>query len=241
MDRQQDRGRNVYFYTTLALVLVLVGCNLVLPGRPLNLAFAGLAVLACVGWSRLGRLFLTLHGAAYVLAAGLVSGSLAYAATAFVGGAAGPWIRPSTASLIVLGAALVCAWFAAKAPIGDGNPKAALPRFVIILVTVSAAGGVVVGYLAPMAAGLPDGAVDAGVLATLRTAVLALAAIAVAWIGRQKGFSEWAWLVYPILVVTGVKMVAQDFMHSRPATMFVALALYGIALSLAPRLRRPQA
>jgi len=35
-------------------------------------------------------------------------------------------------------------------------------------------------------------------------------------------------------------MVAQDFMHSRPATMFVALALYGAALILAPRLRRRQ-
>jgi len=29
-------------------------------------------------------------------------------------------------------------------------------------------------------------------------------------------------------------------MHSRPATMFVALALYGAALILAPRLRRRQ-
>ena len=62
-----------------------------------------------------------------------------------------------------------------------------------------------------------------------------------AWIGRHDGFREWAWLVYPLLVVTGLKMVAQDFMQSRPATMFVALALYGAALIVAPRLRRRQA
>jgi hypothetical protein len=33
-------------------------------------------------------------------------------------------------------------------------------------------------------------------------------------------------------------MVAQDFKYSRPATLFIALALYGIALIVAPRLRR---
>jgi hypothetical protein len=33
-------------------------------------------------------------------------------------------------------------------------------------------------------------------------------------------------------------MVAQDFNDSRPATLFIALACYGAALILAPRLRR---
>jgi hypothetical protein len=33
-------------------------------------------------------------------------------------------------------------------------------------------------------------------------------------------------------------MLAQDFKYSRPATLFIALALYGIALIIAPRLRR---
>jgi len=42
----------------------------------------------------------------------------------------------------------------------------------------------------------------------------------------------------PLLVVTGLKMVAQDFGQSRPATLFIALALYGAALIVAPRLRR---
>jgi len=42
----------------------------------------------------------------------------------------------------------------------------------------------------------------------------------------------------PLLVVVGLKMVAQDFKYSRPATLFIALALYGVALIVAPRLRR---
>jgi hypothetical protein len=75
------------------------------------------------------------------------------------------------------------------------------------------------------------------VLATVRTGVLALATLLLAWIGRHDRYREWGWLVYPLLVGIGLKMVAQDFMHSRPTTLFIALALYGTALIVAPRLR----
>jgi hypothetical protein len=56
--------------------------------------------------------------------------------------------------------------------------------------------------------------------------------------GRHARFREWGWLVYPLLVGIGLKLVAQDFKHSRPATLFIALALFGAALIIAPRLRR---
>jgi hypothetical protein len=65
-----------------------------------------------------------------------------------------------------------------------------------------------------------------------------VAALLIAWISRQARFREWAWLVYPLLVLIGLKMVAQDFKYSRPATLFIALAIYGTALIVAPRLRR---
>jgi hypothetical protein len=80
--------------------------------------------------------------------------------------------------------------------------------------------------------------VDLGALATVRTCVLAIAVLLIAWGARHGRFREWAWLVYPLLVIVGLKMVAQDFKYSRPATLFIALALYGIALIVAPRLRR---
>jgi hypothetical protein len=80
--------------------------------------------------------------------------------------------------------------------------------------------------------------VNLGALATVRTGVLAAAVLLVAWTGRRARFREWAWLIYPLLVLIGLKMVAQDFKYSRPATLFIALALYGAALIVAPRLRR---
>ena len=72
----------------------------------------------------------------------------------------------------------------------------------------------------------------------MRTAVLSLATLMVAWMGRQARFREWGWLVYPLLVGIGLKLLTQDFKHSRPATLFIALAVYGLALIVAPRLRR---
>jgi Ni/Fe-hydrogenase subunit HybB-like protein len=112
---------------------------------------------------------------------------------------------------------------------------------MVVLVLVLSAGGTLVGYLAPALGRRPDGSIDPGMLATIRTGVLAIAALLAAWVGRHARFREWDWLVYPLLVGIGVKMAAQDFMHSRPATLFVALALYGAALILAPRMRRRQA
>ena len=49
-------------------------------------------------------------------------------------------------------------------------------------------------------------------------------------------------LVYPILVVGGIKLVVEDLRHGDPVALFAAFACYGLALIAAPRLqRRPPA
>ena len=239
LDRREDRRRNVYFYTTLALVLAMAGLALVLDPQSRGVAFASLAVLFAGLWSRVGRLFMLLHGAAYIVAAGIVSGTLRYCAGTLAAGAAGPWALPSALMFVVLVAGGLSAGLAAAQPESDGRAFAGGLRLVIALIFVWAAGGCVVGYLAPLAGRLADGSMDRGVLATVRTGVLAASTLLIAWIGRHARFREWGWLVYPLLVGIGLKMVAQDFVQSRPATLFIAMALYGTALIAAPRLRRP--
>ena len=241
IERQQHRGRNVYFYTSLAVILVLVGVSTLLPGPAITGVLAALAIVCSAAWARIGRLFLLLHAAVYLLSAALVSGGIGYDLREVVAGAGPPWLLPSPAMLVVLISGAVSAWLAAREPAGDGSTWARVPRFVIVLVLVLSAGGALVGYLAPAVGRQPDGSIDPGVLATIRTGVLAIAALVVAWIGKHARFREWDWLVYPLLIGIGLKMAAQDFMHSRPATLFVALALYGAALIVAPRLRRRQA
>jgi hypothetical protein len=99
----------------------------------------------------------------------------------------------------------------------------------------------VIGFLGPVAAGRPDRHLDPGAFATVSTGVLAVGVLIVAWLGRNPRFREWTWLVYPLLVGIGLKMATQDFKLSRPATLFIAMALYGTALIVAPRLRKAAA
>jgi hypothetical protein len=240
IERQQNRGRNVYFYTSLAVVLVLVGVTTLLPGQAVTGVAAALAVVCSAAWARFGRLFLVMHAAVYLVAAAVACGAIGYDIREVLSGAGPQWPLPTAAMIIVLGASAVSAWLASREAESDGSRYASVPRFMIVLVLVLSAGGTVIGYLAPVIGGQPDGSIDAGILATIRTGVLAIAALVVAWVGRFARFREWGWLVYPLLIGIGLKMAAQDFMHSRPATLFVALALYGAALIMAPRMRRRQ-
>jgi hypothetical protein len=238
IDRQEDSWRNVYFYTSLGLVLVLTGFTLVLGGGLVSVAFAVLAVLTTGLWSRFGRLFALLHGAAYLVAAGIASGVLGYCMRVLAAGALGPWGQPNAAMHVVLVAGGLVAWLAAAQPDRGRDNIASGARCVIILVFLGAVGGLVIGYIASAAGVQAGGGVDSGLLATISTVVLSVATLLFAWLGRRARFREWGWLVYPLLVVIGLKMLGQDFKYSRPATLFIAMALYGAALILAPRLRR---
>ena len=241
IERRQQRGRNVYFYTSLGVVLWLVGLTALVSGPVLTALFAGLAVACSAAWTRVGRLFLVIHAALYLVAAALASGAVGYDMRGIFAGAGPPWTLPTPEMLVVLVAAGASAWLSSREPGDATRGRVAVPRLVIVIMFVLTAGGVLIGYLAPALGGQVDGSIDLGMLATVRTGVLAIAALAVAWLGRHARFREWDWLVFPLLVGIGVKMAAQDFLHSRPATLFVALALYGIALIMAPRLRRRQA
>jgi hypothetical protein len=75
-------------------------------------------------------------------------------------------------------------------------------------------------------------------LATIRTGILAIATLVLAFAARYAPAHEQAWLVYPLLFLTGVKLVVIDFPQGHSQTLFAALALYGIALSTAPRMLR---
>ncbi len=239
IDRLEHRGRNVYFYAFLAIVFMLAGTDLVL-GETMNTAtWSVLGVVTAWLWARYGRLALGLHAGLYLLAAAIVSQAITYGAGAFFG-SAGSWQVPSSAMLIVIGAGLASAWVVSTGLAGSSSGYSRIPRMAIILVLVWVAGSTIVGTLAPAVGGTTAGGVDPGALATIRTGVLAVSALVVAWIGSRARFIEWGWLVYPILIVAGFKMVLEDFMTSRPGALAIALALYGASLVFAPRIRRPR-
>jgi hypothetical protein len=104
-------------------------------------------------------------------------------------------------------------------------------RVTMASVVVIGAGGAAVMLLAPSLAQ------DAGALATLRTVLLSLAVVGLTVAGRSRRLAIFSTLVFPAVIVGGVRIVADDFRHSRAATLFVALAFYGVALVSAGRSR----
>jgi hypothetical protein len=79
---------------------------------------------------------------------------------------------------------------------------------------------------------------DGARLAALRTAILALASVALAAVSSRTRLKEASWLSSAILVLGGIKLVVEDFPRGRPETLFLGLGFYGVALILASRLAR---
>jgi hypothetical protein len=238
VERRQGRGSNFYFYTSLALVLTLIGGSIVLTRTTQAPLWSGLAIVGTWAAHRFSRATLTLHSMIYLLAAATVSGLLGLAHLALLGSADVSWpaIHPTAWMVVLACAACLVAPFGAVA--GEWRLLARVPRVVTALLLVIAAGGLAVSLLVPPAAGVPGRGADPGTLATVRTGVLAVAALALARLGRTSRLLELGWLMYPVLVAGGLKLVIEDFRLSRPATLFIALALYGAALIAAPRLAR---
>ncbi|MEW6744671.1 MAG: hypothetical protein AB1486_18095 [Planctomycetota bacterium] len=238
VDRQKGHGRNFYFYTSMALLFLLTGSNLLLEATPLSLAWVFLAVsIHWLGW-RFVSLALALQATICLGAAGVSSGLFAYAATALAGPASLVGSFPAVAHVLVLAGAGFCIGLPVHTHTESARLWHRINRVVITLILLGGMGGIADSVSGHLWGGLAAGGVEPGVLATVRTVVLTLSAVVLAYAGRHDRFLEWGWLVYPVLAATGLKILLEDLSRSRPATLFLALAVYGCGLIISPRLRR---
>jgi hypothetical protein len=213
-----------------------VSLALLLSGPTAALTWTALAVLTTWLALRTGRITLNSHAAVYLLAAASASGLLGAASAALMGTPDTTWPPITAAALAALVGATAC-WVIPMSRASATSAVAHAPRLLVTVLLVWSAGGWLISLIAPSlpaVAGHPD----AGILATIRTSVLAAAALALAWAGRFERFRESAWLLYPLLAIGGLKLLVEDLPRSRPATLFVALALFGGALIIAPRLSK---
>jgi hypothetical protein len=239
--RRQGLRQNFYFYTSLAFVLVLVSTTLLLQPAAAATTFAGLGILAAwLAW-RVGHIALNLHAAGYVVAAASESGLLSAAAYALLAPASEAWPAFPPVALVVLSATFICWLIPMSRRAESWGAFSRLPRVIVTLALAWSFGGWIVALLTPPLSGVPAAGADAGVVATIRTTIVAFSALALARFGSMDRFRESALLMYPVLVAGALKLIAEDFPLSQPATLFVALAVYGGALILAPRLGRRQA
>lgn len=224
------------FHSSLAVALVAMG-SLVLFPQPAWM-FAGLAVLLALVGLRLDRASPGLHAAMAILFAAVVGefGGMVFHGLAAPGSASWPGITPEAAT--TLAAAILCALLRLKvqSPLWPSwLPR--LGRGVVVLVAVLGIDAVLVQLAAPLVAGDP-GAYDPGTLAALRTGILAVSVVVLAWGSRYRRLWPAQRLIWPLLGAIAVKLLVEDFPRGRAITMAVALLLCGVALILATRLKR---
>ena len=235
-ERHPDRRANFHFYTSVALVLALCGSRLVLGDALLVYVWTGLAVLA--GWAgeRYQRHALVVHSVVYVTAAFVVSGLAGTFLTAMVGQASGVWRAPGVVTWAAAAGVTTCLWLATR----EGNCAGPFAQHALAILIAAAVSGLAIVMLRDWLPVETEAPLHAAAVATLRSGVLAGSAMLVAWLGRYARTRPFGALLYPVLAVGAVKLLFEDMRTSPPKLLFVAFALYGIALILGPRLARTQ-
>jgi hypothetical protein len=235
LDRRHKSTTNFYFYSTVALVLALLGTGLVLGGWA-GAGWALLAAASAAGARVLRRLTLVAHAAVFAGAAAVAGDLLDHAGVALLASPLSPWPALPVPGWMALAAAGAAAALTARMAPAAARERTA--RCALLAIAAIGAAGALAGLLVPALAGSPGPRASAGVAATVRTAVLVAGTLLLAWAGRRDTWREAGWLAWPALVVTGLKLLLEDVPRSAPASLFLAFGLYGAALILVPRLRR---
>jgi hypothetical protein len=229
------RGRNFFFYSTLGLVYVLAGSGLMLPHTAAAILWALLAVMMAVMSGRTGRVALSLQCTLLLFAAGIYSGILATGLQALAGDAGPGWPGLLGTHVTVALATVACLFIPVAQQSERWGKLAGLPQLIVLALAVWEVGGLIVVFLAPLLAGAAGEEPVLSVLASLRTAVLSVAAATLAVSSRHWRWPEARWLAYPLLILVAIKLFAEDFPHGNAASLFVSLAFVGSAVLLAAK------
>lgn len=235
-ETREARGRNFYFYSTMALGLVVAGTALSM--SPAMAAAAWSLMALAMAWfsGRCGRVALSLQCTFLLVAAGVGSGILATGFQALVGDASALWPPLLPWHLIIALTTVACLFIRVAQHSDRWGVLAGVPQLIVLALSVWEVGGLMVVYLAPALADVGGASPNPAALAALRTAILSAASVTLALSSRFKRWPEARWLVYPVLLLVGVKLLLEDFPNGQPATLFVALALVGSALLLVAKL-----
>lgn len=233
---RHTRGRNYFFYSTLGLVFVLAGSGMILPPTAAAALWSLIALTMAWQSGRTGRVALSLQCTFLLVAAGIYSGVLATGLQALAGDATAAWPTLLPAHIGVAAATVVCLFLPVAQHSERWGVLAGLPQLIVLTLSVWEVGGLMVVFMAPILADTSGAEPDLGALAALRTAVLAVASVTLALSSQHPRWPEARWLVYPVLVLVGIKLFVEDFPNGEPMTLFVALAFVGSALLLVNRL-----
>jgi len=235
-ETRKARSSNFYFYSALGLLLLVIGSALVLSPAVAAAAWSLLALTMAWFSGRFGRVSLSLQCTFLLLAAGISSGILETGFQALASGTFASWPALVPWHLVVALTTVACLFIPVAQHSERWGVTASLPQLIVLALSVWEVGGLMVAYVAPVIAGVGTPEANPAALAALRTAVLSAASVTLALSSRYKRWPEARWLVYPVLILVGVKLFLEDFPNGQPVTLFVALALVGSALILVAKL-----
>jgi hypothetical protein len=234
-----ERSRTFVVYSAAAAAAALVAAYLTFRGASLPILLA-LGALACsmIG-SRRKSLSLGVHGAIYILAAAYSSGLVWGTVVILWGANLVPefWTHPAPWIVFVVSLAVMLLQPGTSDLLFERYfRRARLPAMLLTVMTLAAlVVSVAFGFSAEIdERGMTESAI-------LRTAVISVAAVLLALLSKKKRFAQSKWLVMPLLLAGGVKLLAQDLPSGKPSVLFGSLAIFGAALIIAPRLLRMRA
>jgi hypothetical protein len=223
-------GRNFHAYATFGFLLIAVASSLLFSSGILATLWVLFGLVAVwLAENRNGNT-LRMHAAFYLLGATAVSGLLRYAAQRMTGAPAQEWLPLTAAALFcAVAAALgygIAVWRKKEDTWTTRIPSAILAA-VLSWSVVGLAAGLLIGNRFPST-----------YVSVLRSALISVTAVALAWCGRRWNLVELIWILYPWMIFGAVKLFTEDFQQGRSETLFLSLLLYGGTLIALPRLVR---
>ena len=227
VDRRQGRNAAFVYLSSLGLGLVLVGLPSVADSAT-AVVWAILAVgVAAVG-SRWDRVTLRVHAAILVGASWVSAGVVPEVVFGLVGGGmVGSRFRPEVGLVVLLTLVATAVVLAARKR-RSGSWVQRLPLTALLLVSALA---VAASVVVTTTAVFPSGTTGAAGTVALSLVTVGLGALASRW-----GIREAGWLIYPLLLVTGLRMVVRDFLSGQTLVLVIALAAYGFALIVSTKM-----
>jgi hypothetical protein len=221
--------RNFYTYSTFGILLALAGTEILLPRLPAAGVWGVLAISCVWAGGFFGRLTLQVHGGIYLLAGLAASGALDQAAGLLLGSR--PWpIEPGWPIWGGFAVSAIC--------YGVGHYLHPWLRVAVAGVLVCAGGAIAAGLLTWFYHDLFGDTATHAYCATLRTGVLSVGALLLAWGGSRWKRLELSRLIYPVMLLGAGRVVMIDLHQNRTAALFLSLLLYGGALMMLPRISK---
>jgi len=222
------------FFSSLALLLIIAGGSLLSS----SIFWTALALATAYLASHFRKASLGLHAAVYIFAGLAGAGVLELGWRSLFIRVEHGWVAPSEGAVLLF---VACAIASAMRPI---ERKGTYELWNAAKTMILAELGWLTASLSMSALGfmfLNTAEPDAAVVSVARTAMFATLTLLAAWSSRFASYAPARNLSDALMAILVAKLIWEDFRVGRPVTLFVSLAIVGVALIVTSRLRRKAA